>query len=107
MGGKEKVTERMKAESKRMSDQGVVIKSCKVGEPGEFVSGGGQTFVVVPTNIEMSAPGVKATVKSYVLGLSPDGGKSWSFIDGNGLRNEAARKELLPNLPEKLKLPAP
>lgn len=43
---------------------------------------------------------------SYLLGISPDKGKTWTFVDGSGLQNEKARKAVLPALPDSLKLPA-
>src|SRR5438094_10588757 len=60
LGGREKAIAAIDTIMQSMKSQGITIKSFKVGEPGEFLSEGGNTFVVVPTGIEMTFPGGKA-----------------------------------------------
>src|SRR5205085_2945252 len=91
---------------KQMSDQGFSLKSYWIGEPGEFFTEANNTFVVVPTKLEMTVPGGRMMNKSYLLGISPDGGKMWTFVDGAGLHDQASRDKVLPKLPAKLVLPA-
>jgi hypothetical protein len=76
-----------------------------VVRPGEFLTEGDYTFVVVPTKLDMTIPCGKAVAKSYLLGISPDGGKTWKFVDGSGMENKEFREKGLPKLPAKLKLP--
>jgi hypothetical protein len=105
MGGREKAIRAVESEMKKAEDIGVSVASVTIGEPGEFLAEGKNTFVIVPSTTEMTAPGGKIVARSYLLGVSPDGGKTWTFIDGSGLRTPERRKLILPKLPGKLKLP--
>jgi hypothetical protein len=105
IGGREKMIALVEMGLKRLKDQGVVMKAYQVGEPGEFQTEGSNTFAVVPTRLEMTIPDGKAVAKSYLLAVSPDGGKTWKFVDGAGMNNKEFRDKGLPKLPAKLKLP--
>ena len=105
LGGREAAIKTTETAMKQIKDQGLVIKEFKVGEPGEFVSDETNTFVVIPTNTEMTLPLGTVKMKSYLLGISPDKGKTWTFIDGSGLQNSTFKEKILPKVPEKLKLP--
>jgi hypothetical protein len=93
------------AAMKQMKERGVTFRSHTVGEPSGFLTEGGNTFTVLPTTVEMTVPGRRAVGKSYLLGISADGGKTWTFADGSGLDTHEKRDKLLPKLPAKLKLP--
>ena len=105
MGGREKMIGALEAGMKQLKERGHSFRSVEAGEPGEFLAEGKNTFVVVPTTTEMTVPGGKSIASSYFLAISPDGGKTWTFIDGNSLRTAERRKLILPKLPEKLELP--
>ena len=105
MGGRDKMIAAVETLMKQMKDQGYVMRSVVVGDPAEFMTEGPHTFVVVPTTVEMTAPGGKVVGKSYLLGISADGGKTWWFVDGSGLDTKEKRDKVLPKLPAKLKLP--
>jgi hypothetical protein len=85
-----------------MKGAGFSYKEMKVGDPGEFHSQGANTFVVIPIKLEVNSPRGLLRGDSYLLGISPDDGKTWTFVEGYSM--EKAEK-LLPKLPEKLKLP--
>jgi len=53
----------------------------------------------------MSVPQGRALVRTWLLGVSSDQGKTWTFIDGGKLNAEAI-KQYFPNFPAKLTLPA-
>ena len=53
----------------------------------------------------MTFPAGRILAKTYLLGISPDGGKSWTFLDGTGLQSKEVREKVLPTMPAKLKLP--
>jgi hypothetical protein len=104
-GGRESAIRAVEEEMKRAKDQGFSFRSIEAGEPGEILEEGKNSFVVVPTSMEMTAPGGRLVLKSYLLGISSDGGNAWTFIEGVGLRTAEQREQVLPRLPEKLKLP--
>ena len=106
VGGREKAIQTIERMMKEAKAHGLSLKSYTVGEPGEFFTEGGNTFVVVPTTTEMALPSGRVVTKSYLLGISPDGGKTWKFADGSGLAKRKDKLDkLLPKLPAKLKLP--
>lgn len=105
MGGREKMIALMETGMKRLKEQGIIFKSHTVGQASEFLTEGKNTFTVLPTTLEMAVPGGKLIGKSYLLGISPDGGKTWTFADGSGIDSQKSRDKLLPKLPAKLNLP--
>jgi hypothetical protein len=105
LGGRVAAIMKIETAMKQLGDQGIAIKAYKIGTPVEFLTEGANTFIVVPTAMEMTFPAGRANMKSYLLGISPDAGKTWKFADGAGLSNKSLRDRLLPKLPAKLKLP--
>jgi hypothetical protein len=106
LGGREKAIETTEAMVKQMKAQGFTIKGYTIGEPGEFLTEGNNTFVVIPTKLEMVFARGKIIGKSYLLGISPDQGKTWKFADGAGIiKDKDLFSKLLPKLPTNLKLP--
>jgi hypothetical protein len=71
----------------------------------ELAQGGDESFAVVPYDLEMTLPAGRALVRTWLLGISSDQGKTWTFVDGGNL-NAAAVKRMFPNFPDKLTLPA-
>jgi hypothetical protein len=102
-GGRAKMIESMKLVVEELKSTGVAIRGVKVETPREFVKAGRELFTVVRFSMEITGPGVKLTQSSFVIGVSADTGKTWTFINGD--LGEAAVKRLLPNLPERLTLP--
>ena len=89
-----------------LKKQGVSIVSYKIETPAAPIAAGDDLVTVVPTVLEMKQGAGKITQKSYLLAISSDKGGHWTFVDGAGLDDEAKVKEVLPNLPKELKLPA-
>jgi hypothetical protein len=104
MGGREKAISIVDDGIKKMKEHGSEIVSFKVGDPSEFQTGGWDLFTVVPTTVVVKVPEAKLTGKSFLLGISADQGKTWSFIDGSQLTEETV-KGLFPKFPSSLKLP--
>ena len=105
MGGRKKAIKATEEGMDAIKAQGIKFKKFKIGEPGEFQFEDGNTFVVIPTDNEMTFPGGKIIGKGYLLGISSDGGKTWTFADGTGIANKNTREKVLPKLPANLKLP--
>jgi hypothetical protein len=105
LGGRAKAIQTTNGIMKTLKTQGITFKTFEAGEPGEFHTEGGNTFVLVPTTVEMTIPNGKMIAKSYLLGISADGGKTWKFADGAGLAQKEQRDKVLPKLPNSLVLP--
>jgi len=106
LGGQTQAIKTLETSMKNeIKDKGMIISSFQVGEPGIFYTEDNNMFSVLPTTLEMKIVGGNVFAKSYLLGISPDGGKSWKFVDGFDLHKQNVREKLLPKMPAKLKLP--
>lgn len=103
LGGREAAIRTSADVFKRLAEQGMSITSYAVSEPTAVLAEGAHTFAVLPTKMEMKFKEGRILSKSYILGISADGGKSWTFIDGSGINSKT--EKILPKLPEKLVLP--
>jgi hypothetical protein len=104
VGGREKMIAILVSGNKEMKAAGgLTLHSIKVNDASDPVTAGPDTFVVVPFLMEIKAPGEKHLVKSFVIGVSSDQGKSWVFVNGD--LDLKTIKRVVPNLPEQLKLP--
>ena len=65
--------------------------------PGDFYTEGDNTFVIVPETVEIQLPKDKMEVKSYLLGISADDGKTWKFLDGAELKSATCCRRCRPN----------
>jgi hypothetical protein len=106
MGGRDKMIVAVETGLKNMKDKGYEFVSAKVGEASPLVRGGPEVFTVVPFILEMKVPEGKVRINSYLLGISKNKGKTWTFVDAGKIADDPKlTKKLLPNLPATLKLP--
>lgn len=105
IGGRETMIATTKAAMEDLKEKGFRIVAYSVDPPDSFVAAGKTLYTVVPTRIEMSAPGGKLIARSYLIGVSGDEGANWTFVDGSG--KAELTKKILPDLPGTLKLPEP
>jgi hypothetical protein len=112
MGGRDKMIATMQTGEKDMKSKGFAFLSTKVDDPSDTVWGGSaaatiagsaELYVTVPFELKMKTPDGKMTVKSFVIGFSTDKGKTWTFVNGD--LDPKQIKDVLPNLPDRLKLP--
>jgi hypothetical protein len=104
-GGREAAIQSLKLEMK--ADINLPASKTTVSDPGPVLTEGANLFTVVPVTLEVKSAAGKLVVKSYVLGVSGDGGKTWKFADATVLGDPQARKTTLPKLPAKLDAPIP
>jgi hypothetical protein len=105
VGGREKMIALMEKTIQQLKGQGIEILSTKVAEPSDLVKQGEELYVVVSFELKMKLKDGKMTTFGYVIGVSNDQGKTWTFV--NSSSNLEAIKQILPNLPAALKLPEP
>ena len=103
-GGRDKMIAQIKS-----GVTSIDISSVKVDVPTEFAMAGPDLIAIIPAVTEMGVPVVgEVTLKSFLIGVSNDKGKTWTFIDGTsfaGGDNIERFKKLLPGFPDTLKLP--
>ncbi|HYX29660.1 MAG TPA: hypothetical protein VE863_13925 [Pyrinomonadaceae bacterium] len=104
-GGHEKMLATMKDEIAKMESDGVQFLSTTAGSPTQFVHDGGTIYAVVPLTLKMKAQEGTFQTEGFLIGISPDAGTSWSFIDAAGV-DDKDLKVLPANVLAQLKLPA-
>src|SRR5262249_10246076 len=82
LGGRDRVIARLKAELKEMRARGATIRSFKVGDPTGRAAAGQKCFALVPGTVVVTVPGAKFTMNSFLVGISEDAGRTWTFLDG-------------------------
>jgi hypothetical protein len=105
-GGREKLLAYLKTEAETMRADGFEFVAYEAGEAGAPVAlaGAKLTAVVVPVVLKLKAGGRIFSQQSFLVGLSADGGRRWTFISGSGLSPERL-KLVLPEAGDKLRLP--
>src|SRR6266851_5377960 len=63
-------------------NQGMRLERYDVDAPKELVKIGADWLCIVPTKLSFQAIDGSASLKSYLLALSHDQGKTWRFLDG-------------------------
>jgi hypothetical protein len=103
-GGKQKMISIVNQGMAQMKTQGVIFESATVGSPGKFYKAGAETHCLVPENLTIKLPNAHIISHSYLLAISKDGGKTWSFLDLNNSSSDKI-KQLIPNFNPALQIP--
>src|SRR5581483_10238949 len=104
MGGKEKMVAYLEKGTREMKAEGNVIFSMVPGDPTQIETIGEQVFAVLPVTLKIKVDKGTLIGKSFMIGVSNDDGKSWTFVDGSNL-DERKMTVLFPTAVGKLKLP--
>ncbi len=110
MGGRDKMIETTRQITEDMKAHGAAILSVEVSEPEGIVTANDKLFAVVPEVVRVQVP--KGTLRSngFLIAVSEDAGKNWSFIDGAALHEKPGQEretlaQILPDFPAQLSLP--
>lgn len=95
--GYERVVKTRRAEGSRLA--------IRLDDVGDFVTDGRTTSVAMATEITVTENQTAHHGTSYLLGVSDDGGKTWTFLEGGALEAKGRKEKLLPALPKGLLLP--
>lgn len=104
-GGREALIEGMREIVKMLDDQGTKFVSCETLEPANLISEGDYSFAAVPTRGWFQTAKGRLVGESFAIGISTDGGKTWTFIDGASLSTPAEREAFVPKIPATLVIP--
>ena len=80
------------------------VEDTVIEAPSQMVKGEKRTFAVVPQTVAVKVPEGRLILKSYLLGVSADEGKTWRFVDGVELDRPKALS-LFPDLAPGITLP--
>ena len=103
-GGKQKLIATIEAGLPKMAAGGISLKSTEIGEVTQFVEAEGQLQATLPRDQLMTMPGGEVHLLGYLIGVSRDGGKTWTFMDAEKVTPENVRM-VLPTYDPRLKLP--
>ncbi len=106
VGGKDKMLSATTDAMNGLKAQGISIEKATIGSPGKFYTAGTEIHCLVPETMRLKLPNGHATVQSYILAVSADGGKSWTYMDINANSKDLIPK-LFPNFNPDLKIPDP
>jgi hypothetical protein len=103
LGGVDKVRRKM---APGLPDMIKTIKKITLGEISEVVDDGGRFAAFVPVETGYRYPTGGLLQRTYRIACSADGGKTWTFMDGQGRKDqEAFFKTKFPVLTKKIPFP--
>ena len=111
IGGRDKMIETLRRGSEDMKAHGSAILGAEVSEPKEVVTANDRQFAIVPMTVRVQVPDGTLHSKGFLIAVSEDHGKTWTFIDGAGLMREPGKEkeklaQVLPDFPPQLSLPS-
>jgi hypothetical protein len=109
LGGRDKFIQKVKDTSQELRDHNFRFKAFRFEEPTSPVRSAGEFYAIYPYQLDMTTPdGDVMTQKTYLICVSGDGGRTWKFIDGYGIKGDRTKlKTVLPQFPDQLSLPDP
>jgi hypothetical protein len=106
LGGKDRAAATIRTMLQQIAAMGLKLQGASVGDVTQITESHSQVFAIIPEFIDYSTAEGSTRMQSFLLGVSDDGGRNWTFIDGSGVAsNPALLRELLPNFPGDLVLP--
>lgn len=105
-GGTAKIIRDLQSQLKDMKANGTTITAVWPGEPSRIIDTAGELQCTIPQNMtmKMTSPAGKLTTQTTLIGLSPDKGKTWYFMD-TADRGIDKMREMFPNISSKLVIP--
>src|SRR5204862_5262728 len=100
IGGRDKMIETLRRGSEDMKAHGSAILGAEVSEPKEVVTVGDRQFAILPMTVRVRVPDGTLRSTGFLIAVSEDHGKTWTFIDGAGLKEKLA--QVLPEFPPQL-----
>ena len=104
-GGRDKMIVALAKGMKEMETEGVSVLSSTAEAPTQIVHVSEWIYAVVPTTLKVKAQTGTFKTESSMIGISPDRGANWTFIDAGG-KDHKQLLSMLPAPAESLKLPA-
>jgi hypothetical protein len=104
LGGREKMIEALRHGTQDMKSRGSEIVAADVAEPKEVFTAEDKRFAVVPMTLHIKVPQGLLRLNGFLLAVSTDQGKTWTFIDGAGLTREKLL-QVFPDFPSELTVP--
>lgn len=104
-GGPEQMQKLITEKIESLKKQGVMKFDGSIGSPGSFYKAGDQIHCLLPETLVLKTFNGRYIGRSYLLAVSNDKGKSWTFLDVGNMPADVLHR-LLPNYNEDLVIPA-
>jgi hypothetical protein len=104
-GGKEQMQKLITEKIESLKKQGVMKFDGSIGSPGPFYKAGDQIHCLLPETLVLKTFSGRYVGRSYLLAVTNDKGKSWTFLDVGNMPADVLHR-LLPNYNESLVIPA-
>jgi hypothetical protein len=103
-GGRDRMISALAKGMKEMETEGVTVLSSTAGAPTQIVHASGSIYAVLPTTLKVKAQDGIFQTEGSMIGISSNGGASWTFIDAGG-KDQKELRSILPDAVDKLNLP--
>jgi hypothetical protein len=102
-GGLEKMLRDLASQMASIEASGNKIISAWPGEPSDMIDTAGETQCTLPQFMRMKVNGGKLITETTLIGITPNKGKTWYFIDAADRDIETIRS-MFPNISSRFKL---
>ena len=104
LGGREQAIKRSEAEAKRAEQGGLKMLSVEsVPFPGKIFATKKAHYCVVPVSFRITVGESRFLLRSALIGVSNDSGKTWKFVDVS--MGEKTIRKYIPDIPQELEFP--
>jgi hypothetical protein len=104
VGGRKKAIQRAREELKKAADSGIKVLSLeKVVPPEKVFATKKAQYCVVPVSFHIKVVDSKYLLRSALIGVSIDSGKTWKFVDIS--MGEKNIRKYIPDIPGDLEFP--
>jgi hypothetical protein len=107
MGGRARAITLLREAMNELKSKGVRFGPTTMRQPLGVGESRGKWYGVVPYDSTISGPdGTQEKIESHLFAESLDGGRTWKFVDGEGVGGDRSRLKLvMPDFPESLPVP--
>jgi hypothetical protein len=103
-GGQAKMVAGLKDAMQGLEKQGMSITSVKIKDPISMLKTGTEFQAVIPQEFTLKVNTGTLQQTAYLIGISNDGGKKWTFIDTSNKTLDQIR-QVIPSLSTKITIP--
>ena len=106
IGGTAQVIEMLQSLYPQLEQQGFRLKEVSFGPLGTIVRHGGQLLSVIPTSTPVNLDGKSGSLRSSVVALSSEEGKTWFFVEGSD-EGRMHISDVAPGVLQNISVPTP
>ena len=105
IGGRTQLIAVLEKEMAEMNSDQFRLSSITVGEPHGVIQVSRQHYAIVPTTMRFKVREGTLVGEAFMIGISADGGKNWTFLDSAKASNKDQLRTLIGPAADKLQMP--